>query len=223
MNKKVFKETDGSESVFIHIPHYLSTTEKDEILKNTKNISWDTGRVKKGNIMPRKMKWFTETHINYQFGKSPLTYLDYPDWLTNLQNKITMDYSDLIDYPLNSTLINYYENGSNSVSWHTDDETIFPRENHTIFSISTGEKRCFEIRRMKYKERSLSWNKHNEEAYPIDEDEKDISYRFQLDDGDLLIMSGNAQLWWYHRIVKNKKLTQERINLTFRHVKNNYC
>jgi len=47
---------------------------------------------------------------------------------------------------------------------------------------------------------------------------KDI-YKFNLDNGSLLVMQGNTQKEWVRSIPKRKNILGSRINLTFRTIK----
>jgi alkylated DNA repair dioxygenase AlkB len=92
-------------------------------------------------------------------------------------------------------LANFYRNGNDSLGWHTDNERELgarPR----IASLSLGAERIFEIR-------------HNLTREIL---------RLPLHSGSLLIMSGDFQTCWQHRIPKQRAILAPRINLTFRHI-----
>lgn len=94
----------------------------------------------------------------------------------------------------NSVLLNYYRDGNDSVAWHSDNEKALGTH-PVIASISFGQVRCFDIRRK------------------TDHSEK---YSIRLESGALLLMKGNLQQEWEHRIAKSTKPMKPRINLTFR-------
>lgn len=93
----------------------------------------------------------------------------------------------------NCVLANLYRDGKDSVAYHSDDEKGL---NPTIMSVSFGGSRRFLL-----KEKS---SKRVLEVI--------------LEDGSLLVMGGNTQLFWEHSIPKTKKKVSPRINLTFRKV-----
>ncbi|KAI9103260.1 hypothetical protein DFS34DRAFT_642108 [Phlyctochytrium arcticum] len=104
----------------------------------------------------------------------------------------------------NFVLLNFYAGGSDSISYHSDDET-FLGPNPTIASLSLGGTRDF---LMKHKK------------------EKSRTEKFMLEDGDLLLMRGETQTQWLHAVPK-RATAQPRINITFRkainvHATNNY-
>ena len=102
-----------------------------------------------------------------------------------------------LDTPFDYVFINRYRNGSDSVAWHNDDDAkADPRR--VIASLSLGATRTFEIRPLR-----TSGLKHVKIAVP-------------LSDGDLVVMRGETQRNYEHRIPKEPRVAEERINLTFR-------
>jgi len=98
--------------------------------------------------------------------------------------------------PFNTVLMNLYRSGSDSVSWHSDDD--YPHGGHPgVASLSLGGARRF---RIAHKRRST-------ERYALD-----------LTPGGLLIMSGTSQLEYRHALPKSARAHGQRINLTFRHM-----
>lgn len=94
----------------------------------------------------------------------------------------------------NSVLLNYYRDGNDSVAWHSDNEKALGTH-PVIASVSFGQVRSFDIRSKK------------------DHSEK---YSIRLESGALMIMKGDLQQNWEHRIAKSIKPMKARINLTFR-------
>ncbi|KNC96848.1 uncharacterized protein SPPG_07680 [Spizellomyces punctatus DAOM BR117] len=93
----------------------------------------------------------------------------------------------------NFTLLNYYHDGSHSITYHADDES-FLGPNPSIASLTLGGTRDF---LMKHKE------------------DKSKKEKFVLEDGDLLVMQGTTQKEWLHAIPK-RATASPRINITFR-------
>jgi alkylated DNA repair dioxygenase AlkB len=97
--------------------------------------------------------------------------------------------------PFNSVLLNRYRSGADSMGWHADREPeLGPRP--VIASVSLGVARTFDLR-------------HNRTG---------VVQSFSLKGGSLLVMKGNTQAQWRHRVPKEPRVTGERINLTFRWV-----
>jgi alkylated DNA repair dioxygenase AlkB len=93
----------------------------------------------------------------------------------------------------NSVLLNRYRSGDDSMGWHADRELELGKE-PVIASVSLGAARRFDLR-------------HNESG---------ALCSFQLTSGSLLVMHGQTQAQWRHRVPKEPGLRGERINLTFR-------
>ena len=79
------------------------------------------------------------------------------------------------------------------MAWHSDGEKEL-RENGSIASISLGAERKFSFKHRKTKERIDTWLEH----------------------GSLLEMTSTTQKHWLHRLPPTKKVSEPRINLTFR-------
>lgn len=94
----------------------------------------------------------------------------------------------------NSVLFNYYRDGNDSVAWHSDNEKALG-EYPVIASVSFGQVRSFDIRNK---------NDHQEK------------YAIKLESGSLMIMKGDLQKNWDHRIAKSTRPMKERVNLSFR-------
>lgn len=99
----------------------------------------------------------------------------------------------LSDSRFNSVLVNLYRNGDDSMGWHADDEPeLGPVP--VIASLSLGATRRFKFR-------------HRRTREIVEHD---------LTGGSLLVMSGACQSAWMHAIPKQKRITEARVNLTFR-------
>jgi alkylated DNA repair dioxygenase AlkB len=95
----------------------------------------------------------------------------------------------------NSVLLNRYRNGTDSMGWHADREPelgVRP----VIASVSLGVARSFDLR-------------HNKTG---------VVQSYSLKGGSLLVMKGDTQAEWRHRVPKEPRVVGERINLTFRWV-----
>ncbi len=95
----------------------------------------------------------------------------------------------------NSCLLNYYPSGEDGMGWHADNERELG-ENPTIASLSFGATRKFSF-------------KHNTTKEKID---------VHLNNGSLLLMTGEIQHFWKHALPKTKKIKTPRMNLTFRNI-----
>lgn len=121
----------------------------------------------------------------------------------------------------NAVIINYYADGQDSISYHSDDES-FLGSNPTIASLSLGAARDFYLRRKAPLDEDVPAPTHQQKmgtkgrgpaaSRPTE--------KMVLEDGDLLIMKGKTQAEWEHSIPKRAKHLAGRINITFRRVVN---
>ncbi|MBC8752064.1 MULTISPECIES: alpha-ketoglutarate-dependent dioxygenase AlkB family protein [Paraburkholderia] len=95
----------------------------------------------------------------------------------------------------NSVLLNRYRSGADSMGWHADREPELGGQ-PVIASVSLGVARRFDLR-------------HNRSG---------VVQSFSLKGGSLLVMKGDTQAQWRHRVPKEPRVSGERINLTFRWV-----
>ena len=108
----------------------------------------------------------------------------------------------------NFCLVNYYANGADSISYHSDDER-FLGPDPAIASFSLGATRDF---CMKHKPLTP-----REGQSPPEQNLKP-PLKLPLKSGDMVLMKGKTQSQWLHSIPKRKGKGSEggRINITFR-------
>ncbi|KAL8772270.1 MAG: hypothetical protein Q9209_002482 [Squamulea sp. 1 TL-2023] len=109
----------------------------------------------------------------------------------------------------NFCLVNYYASGSDSISYHSDDER-FLGPDPAIASFSLGAKRDF---LMKHKPVSPKDNDPTADAINSSK-----PLKLPLASGDMVLMRGKTQANWLHSIPKRKggESDKGRINITFR-------
>ncbi|XP_067850152.1 alpha-ketoglutarate-dependent dioxygenase alkB homolog 3 isoform X2 [Heptranchias perlo] len=199
----VYKISSGLTGVSrLHlIPGFVDPKEADWMFEQLHmEIPWH----QKTNI--RQDGSYQEPRLTAWYGDLPYTYSrtamkSNPHWhplLTMLKDRIV----EVTGYTFNSLLCNLYRNGKDSIDWHSDDEPSMGR-NPIIASLSFGETRNFEMRKK-----------------PPPEEKGDYTYaeriRIPLNHGCLLIMEGETQKDWQHRVPKEYHDRSPRINLTFR-------
>lgn len=108
----------------------------------------------------------------------------------------------------NFCLVNYYANGNDSISYHSDDES-FLGPNPAIASFSLGAKRDF---LMKHKPVRNSEGREMAVGRLL---------KVPLGSGDMVLMRGKTQSCWQHSIPKRKggDAGMGRVNITFRRAK----
>lgn len=110
------------------------------------------------------------------------------------EEKIRFDY----------VLINRYETGKEYIGYHADSESDL-KKHGIIVSISLGATRdfCFQP------------------IINVDNDskKKKTTFKYALNDGDMVIMTDDTQKYTKHAVPKRTTCKDERINLTFRQMK----
>ena len=140
-------------------------------------------------MQPRLACWFGDVSYSY----SGITLEPRP-WSTRLAG-VKANVEEFTGHQFNSVLANLYRNGNDSMGWHADDEPELGVE-PCIASVSLGQTRKFRIR-----------HRETKETVTID-----------LEPGSLVVMSGLSQKCWIHEVPKARRITEPRINLTFRFV-----
>ncbi|MFW5443529.1 MAG: alpha-ketoglutarate-dependent dioxygenase AlkB family protein [Methylococcaceae bacterium] len=143
--------------------------------------------------VPRLMCWYGDDEAEYRYSGVNHQPLPWIQPLRVIKQKIELNYP----CSFNSVMANLYRNGSDSMGCHADNEKELGL-NPVIASLSLGEQRLLKFR-------------HNKSKETVD---------VLLGDGDLLIMAGEIQHHWRHELPKTQKNKTERINLTFRKIRN---
>jgi alkylated DNA repair dioxygenase AlkB len=177
-------------------PNFLSKKQADYLLKSLiENVDWNQEYINfmgKVSPIPRLTYWYSKENREYTYSGIKVLPIPFPEAIKRL-NKLVEEKSG---YKFNSVLLNFYRNGDDKVSWHADDEKSLG-EVVNIASISVGAERDFQFK-----------SKHNPD------DKKDIN----LTHGSLLVMHNPIQEHWLHQIPVRKKVSEPRINLTFRYI-----
>ncbi|KAL8670753.1 MAG: hypothetical protein Q9168_004732 [Polycauliona sp. 1 TL-2023] len=109
----------------------------------------------------------------------------------------------------NFCLVNYYADGTDSISYHSDDERFLGLD-PAIASFSLGGKRDFLL-----KHKPVPPKENDQVAESINSAKP---LKLPLASGDMLLMRGKTQANWLHSIPKRKggESDKGRINITFR-------
>lgn len=186
------------EQAVIYVPNFLNRHQADWLLNYAQSMEWRSNKI---NIMgkvfdvPRLETYYGNERTEYLYSNSVLLKpLPWSEALDRLRTKIERELqSKGWNLQFHSVLGNRYRTGSDSISWHNDNETSMGA-NPAIASISVGSVRRFKLKSNRTKE----------------------VHDFDLAHGSLLVMLPGCQENWVHSVPKTKKLVGERINLTFR-------
>jgi alkylated DNA repair dioxygenase AlkB len=163
---------------------------------NWENINWKQDKVNmfgKEVFLPRLSAWYGDENKPYTYSGLTLQPNAWNKGLIYLKDEI----SKLAGVSFNSVLLNWYRDGQDSISWHTDAEKELGT-NPIIGSVNFGTTRRFLLRR---------------------KDDRKEKIEIPLKHGTFLVMGGELQHYWQHSIPKERKINQSRVNLTFRIIK----
>lgn len=179
-------------------PSFIPKSEADHFLNRLlEKIIWQQDQIRyygKMLDLPRLTAWYGETDKPYTYSGIPMSPHPWTEELFDLKQRVEREAGVVFS----SVLLNRYRSGSDSVSWHADDEKELG-ENPVIASISLGAERMFQLK-----------HKRRDDLAKVD---------ILLLHGSLLIMSGPTQHFWKHQIPKTSRNLKDRINLTFRVIK----
>ena len=161
------------------------------------NIHWENERVimfGKEIITKRKVAFFSDPSISYRYASKTKIGMPWTSTLLTIKNRV----ESITKESYNACLLNLYHNGEESMGWHSDNEKEIIA-NSSIASLSLGANRKFSFK-----------HKLSKETVSV-----------ELEAGSLLEMKGSVQTHWWHALIKSKKITDARINLTFKCIPKN--
>lgn len=174
--------------------HWLGTEKSERLFHSCyESISWNEEIIflfGKRIKCPRLTAFYGDKGVQYTYSGTTRISREWIAPLKELQMLLLADFN----LSFNSVLCNLYRNGNDYMGWHSDNESEIYGE--TIASISLGATRKFQFRHKK--DRAL--------------------INLDLFSGSLLLMLGEIQQYWEHRLPKDTHIMHPRINLTFRKV-----
>ncbi|TEW53636.1 alpha-ketoglutarate-dependent dioxygenase AlkB [Psychromonas sp. RZ22] len=161
------------------------------------NIAWKHDQAVINNqtiTTKRKVAWYADQAFKYTYSKVTKQALPWTSELLQLKVMVEQRTGE----QFNACLLNLYHDGNEGMAWHSDAEKDL-KINGAIASLSFGAERVFSFK-----------HKTTQEMISI-----------ILEHGSLLVMKGTTQQYWLHRLPPSKKITEPRINLTFRTISPN--
>lgn len=163
-----------------------------------KTIAWEQDKAiifGKLILTKRKVAWYGDVPFSYTYSNITKSALPWTKELLELKKIIEHKTGETF----NSCLLNLYHNGEEGMAWHSDGEKDL-KKNGAIASVSFGAERTFSF-------------KHKQTKQTVS---------VMLEKGSLLVMKGETQTHWLHRLPPTKKVKSPRINLTFRTITTQY-
>ena len=201
MNSKQIRSIKMTKnSKIIYHPQFIKPEKADKLFERCKELELVKnpeirlyGRTMKMN---RSVGFYSDESDGYKYSGQKARSQPLPKFLKRVLDRVNRKMGT--DY--NGILINRYENGSESIGAHSDDEKFL--SNHEVAGISLGA-----VRIVRFRGKRTVLN-HNGKKY-ID---------LKLDHGSLFAMIGDDfQRNYTHEIPKDLKIKDLRISLTFRH------
>ena len=191
---EVKPSSEQIEPDILYISGFLPSADADRLMSGLMNsIAWEQKYIRmfgRQLPMPRLTAWYGDPGAVYSYSGLTESPLHWTDELQEMRDRLY----DSLGESFNSVLLNLYRTGEDSMGWHSDDERELGPE-PVIASISLGAERRFDLMH-----RTLA---HERRSY-------------MLPHGSLLVMRGNTQSYWRHRLPKSPRIKEPRVNLTFR-------
>tara|TARA_A100001015_G_scaffold279054_1_gene339847 strand:- start:1958 stop:2554 length:597 start_codon:yes stop_codon:yes gene_type:complete len=141
--------------------------------------------------LPRLTAYYSDPGIDYSYSGIRHKSAEYPSFINSIKLKV----ETFFDANFNSVLLNRYNDGSQWHGYHSDNEKELG-DMINICSISFGASRDFIFKSKKSK----------------------LKKNLILQNGSALYMMHPTQNNYNHSLPKRTKITDERVNLTFRYV-----
>lgn len=181
---------DGMVNYYGRVLNKEQSDRFSELLLNT--IEWKHDEaiiLGKRIVTARKVAWYADRPFSYTYSGTTKQAIPWTKELLELK-QIT---ENTTGHSFNSCLLNLYHSGDEGMAWHSDGETML-QKNGAIASFSFGAERKFSFKHKQTKE----------------------TVSLLLEHGSLLVMKGETQTHWLHRLPPTVKVKRPRINLTFR-------
>jgi len=146
--------------------------------------------------LPRLTCWMADPGCSYTYSGLTNTPQPWSATASQLRRQVEV----VAGCRFNSLLLNLYRDGHDRMGWHADDEPELD-PGAPIASLSLGASRSFQLRPRR----------------PVDGRRPRLD--LELGDGDLLLMEPPTQQHWLHQLPARRRVTQPRLNLTFRRVR----
>jgi alkylated DNA repair dioxygenase AlkB len=173
---------------------FFTQAEADSfLLQLVETIAWKQEPIKifgKEVLQPRLTAWYGDEGKSYSYSGITMRPVIWTDVLLQIKQRV----ETIAGTSFNSALLNYYRNGQDSMGWHRDNEKELGI-NPVIASVSFGAARNFQLRLYGDKSRAKT---------------------ITLTHGSLLLMRGETQHYWEHRVPKTTAALGARVNITFR-------
>lgn len=182
------------DGVLYYIPEWLNCARAQSLYERLyEDLIWQQDSIKvfgRWHKIPRLQSWYGDSGASYRYSGRTFKPLAWHPVLEGLRDELAE-----AGIEANAVLANLYRDGCDKMGWHSDNEPELGVQ-PTIASLSLGRARTFQLKHKRTGER------------------RDL----ELEAGSLLIMAGDMQSHWVHALPQRKRVSEGRINLTFRMV-----
>ena len=200
---RAFRDIPVADGKLRLCPRLFSAEESQRYLDCLKEeVDWKSERITmfgRSLALPRMTAWFGDPGMRYTYSGISVEPVGWTRTLLGIRARI----EEVTTATFNSVLLNYYRDGRDSVSWHSDDEPELGSD-PVIGSVSLGSERPFCLRHKAARTRSRG--------------QAPLRLTLRLPNGSYLEMGPGMQRNWVHQLPKWPRLTEERMNLTFRKI-----
>ena len=200
---RAFRDIPAADGRLRLYPRLFSAEESEHYLRALKGeVDWKSERIMmfgRSLAIPRMTAWFGDPGMRYTYSGISVAPVGWTRTLLQIRARL----EEVTNSTFNSVLLNHYRDGRDSVSWHSDDEPELGRD-PVIGSVSFGSERPFHLR---HKHAGMRTSGH-----------APLRLTLCLPSGSYLEMGPGMQRNWVHQLPKRPRLTEERINLTFRRI-----
>lgn len=183
------------DGVVHHFENWMSSKTEELFQFLAKEVDWKQDEVVmfgKRVTMRRLTAWYGDRPFEYTYSQVSRQALPWTKYLAELKAEV----EKISGETFNSCLLNFYHDGEDYMGWHSDDEPELD-PHASIASVSLGAKRKFSFKHRRSKE----------------------TVSIFLNNGSILLMKPPTQQHWLHTLRKSKMVSDGRINLTFRTVR----
>lgn len=179
-----------------YLPRWVETDVADLWLRElSQQTPWSQPQIKlygRSIAVPRLVAWYGDVEASYRYSGLLHEPLPWTQLLTEIRERVQQQVAQM----LNGVLLNLYRDGDDAMGWHSDDEPELGQQ-PLVASLNLGAARRFDFRR---------------------KGGSRIEHSIVLEHGSLLVMSGPTQHHWQHQIARSRKVSEPRLNLTFRQI-----
>ena len=182
-----------------YYPAFISSVDSNKLMEQLlQSLQWQSDQIKMfGKLVTtrRKVAWIGDPRCTYSYSgvkKSPKAWTPEILFVKNQREELAQS-------EFNSCLLNLYHDGEDGMGWHSDNEKELDAS-APIVSLSLGAQRKFAFR-----------HKGDKTTIPL-----------YLENGSALMMRSPTQEFWQHALLKTKRVSSPRINLTFRKIKTDH-